>query len=95
MDEFEALVHSVGENSVDYIGKDALKLLTVTGDPQSMAARVEICLEDNSWAEQTRVIDRMIEIRTMFLDELSIDYVFVDEDNCTRSAARRSDYSYA
>lgn len=94
MDEFGALVHSLGEHSVDYIGKDRLKLLTVSGDPHSMSARVEICLQDNSWEEQTFVIDKMVEIRTMFLNELSIDYVFVDEDNCTRASAERSDYAY-
>lgn len=88
-------MNSLGEHAVSYIGGNALRALTVTGDPQSMSARVEICLIENTWAEQTRVIDKMIDLRTMFLNELSIDYVFVDEDQSTADATKRSDYSYA
>lgn len=95
MDDFEALIHSLGEHSVDYIGKDRLRQLVVFGDALSETARIEICLTENTWSEQTRVIERMLELRAMFLDELSLDYLFVDEDNCTRTAAERSDYCFA
>lgn len=93
MDDFEALISSLGEHSVDYIGKDNLRQLAVFGDPGNLSARIEICLEENSWAEQTRAIDRMLELRRMFLDEISIDYAFLNEDSCSSTVAERSDYS--
>lgn len=80
MNEFQAIVHSLGENIVDCIGKDHLQQVTVFGDDRSGTAEVEIGLADFTWPEQERAIDRMVEIRAMFLDELSISYHFVEPD---------------
>lgn len=95
MDEFEAVIHSLGEHAVDYLGKDQLRQLAVFGDPLTGSARIEIVLAENSWDEQTRAIDKMLELRLMFLEELSFEYDFLSEDSCTPVMAERSDYSYA
>jgi hypothetical protein len=87
VDDFQALMHSLGEHAVDYIGKDSLRRLDVFGDEADGAAYIEICLEENSWDERSRAIDKMLEIREMFLDEVSIEYRFIDEDSSTVEAA--------
>lgn len=97
MEDFDALVQSLGESTVDYLGKDRLRQLQIMADHVTGTANIEICLEDNTWESQTRAIERMIEIRDMFLDEISISYVFVDEDTCMekRSHAHAPEYSFA
>jgi hypothetical protein len=97
MDEFDALISSLGESIVAYVGRDNLRRLDVFGDEDDSTARVEICLEDNSWGQQSHAIDKMIELRAMFLDELSLEYRFVEEDRSTASSAhaRHSQFSLA
>lgn len=95
MDEFGALVHSLGEHIVDYIGKDHLSRLYIYGDESDASAFVEIFLENDTWEEQTRAVDKMIELRQMFLDDVSIDYRFLDADTDAEEAAnaRRVDFA--
>lgn len=100
VDDFKALISSLGESTVGYIGADNLQSLHVRGHEADGTAFVEICLAENSWDEQSRVIDTMLEIREMFFDELSIEYRFIDEDSSTREAAdaherRSTSYSMA
>lgn len=97
MNEFAALISSLGESAVAYIGKDHLHRLDVYSDPTDGTAFLEIFLQDDSWAEQSRAIDKMIEIRGMFMDELSIEYRFVEEDSSTAesAAARETAFSMA
>lgn len=83
MDDFDALVHSLGEHSVSYLRRD-LKLaqLSVFGDQLTGSAFVEIVLSHPTWEERGTAIDRMIEIREMFLDEISISYAIHDDEDC-------------
>ena len=95
MNEFEALIHSLGEHLVITLGRDNLRRLDVFGDATDEAAYVEIVLADQSWASMSDAVDKMIEVREMFIDEISLDYRFASEDSETRASAqaRRSDYS--
>ncbi len=95
MDEFEATITSLGEHAVDYIGRQNLRQLAVFGDHHNSSADIQICLAVNDWASQTAAIDKMIELRAMFISELSIQYHFIEEDNYTPTAATRSDFTYA
>lgn len=95
MDAFPALVQSLGEHAVAYIGKERLLALNVFGDPTDMSAEVEIYLRDNSWDEQTRAIDLMIELREMYLDELAISYRFAERDSETAEATAAAGPAFA
>lgn len=95
MTDFGALIQSLGEHAVDAIGKPNLEQLTVHGDVANESAEVEICLIDNTWDEQTRVIDLMIDLRLMFMDEISVSYRFTELDSCSAAVARRSQFAYA
>ncbi|WP_340539424.1 hypothetical protein [Nocardioides sp. GXZ039] len=95
MDDFQALISSLGESVVTYVGKDRLQSLYVFGDPGDMAAAIELGLAENTWEFQQHAIDKLIEIREMFLDEVSISYRFVtpDSSSAEATAARQPDFS--
>lgn len=97
MNDFQAMVTSMMENAVDYIGKSRLLRLSVEADPGAGSAQIEIVLQDNSWASQSLAIDRMIELRSMFLDELSFEYAFLEADEAddAEHVQRRPELSYA
>lgn len=94
MEDFPALIHSLGEHAVSYIGRDLLRGLVVAGDPDNGSAEVEILLEDNTWENQSHAVDRMIELRTMFLDEISISYSFSSGEMVNDSEARHAASNY-
>lgn len=87
MDEFGALIHSLGEHTVTYLGKDNLSRLDIFGDDVQGTAYIEIALANNTWPAQAAAVDKMLEVREMFFDELSIDYRFISEDSETRESA--------
>lgn len=80
-----------------YLGKDNLRRLDVFGDETDGAAHIEIGLVQNDWSNQSAAIDKMLEIREMFLNEMSINYRFIDEDSDTAESAhaRRTMYVHA
>lgn len=95
MNEFEALIHSLGEHAVSYLGRDALVGLYAFGDAVDQAAQIEIYLKNNSWDEQARAIDAMIRLRELFFDDLAIQYRFAEVDSETVDAARARGSLYA
>lgn len=97
MDDFQALISSLGESTVTYVGKDKLATLTVFGDPADMTAAIELGLLENSWELQEHAIDKMLEIREMFMDDVAISYRFISPDSSTdeATAAREPDFCMA
>lgn len=98
MTPFQALLRSLLENSVDYIRRDVdLHALRVSGDELTQSAHIEICLAKDTWGEQQRAIDHMIEIREMFIEDVSIDYVFihVDDWSPTDTSIDRAQFVFA
>ncbi len=97
VDDFQALISSLGESTVAYLGKGNLDSLSVFGDPVDMTASIEICLRENSWERQSAAIDTMLDIRGMFLDEVSLSYRFVTPDSSSGEAlrARQPDFCMA
>lgn len=95
MEEFSALLRSLLEHSVDYIKRDVdLHAVVVTGDELTQSAHMEIVLAKDSWAEQQRAIDHMVEIREMFLTDVSIDYAFAHMDDWVKATADRNRTQY-
>ncbi len=82
MDSDQALVNSLGEYTVTAIGRSHLRTLTATYDHVNGLAHIEICLSDDSWDARAHAIDKMLEVREMFLDEVSIDYAFSSPGMC-------------
>lgn len=97
MEDFPALIHSIGEHAVSYIGRQNLAALSVAGDRVNGSAHIEIVLQDNSWTQQSRAIDKMIELRAMFMDEISLSYSFSGADvvDVPADAEHESTYCFA
>jgi hypothetical protein len=94
MDAFTALVHSLGEHAVTYIGKQNLRRLDIFGDERDGTAFMEVFLQENTWEQQTAAIDKINELRDIFFDELSIDFRFMSEDSSTAEAAHARQPSF-
>ena len=90
MNDFSALVHSLGEHIVGRIGKENLASVTVAGDELTETAEVTISLIEETWAAEERAVDVMVELRQLFMDDLSFDYRFVSRDAATRSASTKA-----
>lgn len=78
--EFEALGQSVLAQVVAYIGETNLRSAAVTGHLQSLCVEVELQLRKDTWEAQSQAIDKMIEVRELFLGEVSLDYWFVSHN---------------
>ncbi|GAA1434405.1 hypothetical protein GCM10009616_28750 [Microlunatus lacustris] len=96
MTEFEALVRSLGEHLVSYIGKDHLRRLSVSIDEATLSATADICLASDDFSMVMEAIERVGEVRLMFMDELSFDYVLSGPEDCSpRSTSRQRDLVFA
>lgn len=82
MDEFEAMVNSLGETLVSYIGKDHLRRLSINIDPATYSADVEVCLTSDDFEAVMFAIERIGQVRQIFMDELSFDYVLTSPEAC-------------
>lgn len=80
--EEDALYRSLLETVVDFIGQDHISQVTVEADLYTGAAQVSICLLEESWDTVTHAIERMGQVRMMFMDELSIEYSLTSDEHC-------------
>ena len=90
VNEFEATIHSLGEHVVDTLGRDNLDQVLVSADELTETAEITISLRRPTWAEQSRAIDRMVELRLLFMDDLSFDYRFVDTGDVTHASTTKA-----
>lgn len=90
LDSVSSLTQSIGEHSVDSIGRDRLLSLKVLFDSRDSRCKVSFVLADNSDAEQLRAIDRLLDIQMLFLDEASIEFCIEDESSLEKSSSRHS-----
>ena len=90
VNEFEAVIHSMGEHVVSYLGRDNVRAVTIWGDELSGSADISIVLAEDSWAAEERAIDRMVEVREMFLDDIAIDYRFDAEGSGSRVGSTKA-----
>lgn len=91
MNEFEALIHSLGENVFDYLrsARIGMTRLTVESDELTETAHVVIQLEQRTWDVESRAIETLLELREMFLDDISFDYEFIESDEDRTDDATR------
>lgn len=97
MDEFTATIHSLGEHIVDGIGRDELKHVLVSGDELTSSVEITIVLSHPSWSVQQRAVDKMVELRALFLDEISFDYRFAPapEGQLTTTSTKAAQLEFA
>jgi hypothetical protein len=77
--EIQALTTSIGEFAVDTLGADNVEALQVIVNPREMCAFVTVSLSDSSDDSQRRAIGNLLEVEKVYADDLTIEFVFVDE----------------
>jgi len=85
---FEVIIDALGSYAVSFIPD--VHLVRIYSDDQDRTAHLEICLHDGSWERQSAAIDSMVEIRAMYLNELSISYEFDTETDDELSESARA-----
>lgn len=78
MDDFQATIHSLLEQVKMYVGTDHLSRVVVESREGSGIATVYMVLRDETWAEQERAIDKMLEVQSIFLNDIGVEYFFRD-----------------
>jgi hypothetical protein len=79
LDEIQALTTSIGEFSLDTIGKSKLRGLRVTLDPRSLNAEMVIVLKKNTDSQQKSVLRSLFEVERVFADDAVLSYHFADD----------------
>lgn len=68
------IIDSLGNYSVSMLeGVHEVRILV---DEDDRTAHMELCLRSDTWGNRERVVDQMVEIREMFIDDVSISYSF-------------------
>ncbi len=86
MTEFEILMESLGTATVGHLHRHGLRSLVVYGHPTSGEAHIDVDLEDDSWSTRREALKSLLEVRLLFLDELSIDFSFGRDEDFTVDA---------
>lgn len=81
--EFQALITSLGESLVAYIGKDVIESLSVVGNEKSNLASVVIVPIHHVPKVYDQIIDGVIDVRGMFMKDIQFDYFISDTDEST------------
>ncbi|WP_298589494.1 hypothetical protein [uncultured Kocuria sp.] len=79
--ELRALVTSIGEQTLLYLGKDNLTAARVTLDPKIEAATVEVALEESTPANRQRAFTKFIEVIDLFDDEVDLMLRIADHES--------------
>lgn len=96
LDEFQALTTSIGEYTVDTLGRENLAGLQVWLNPREGSAFMSIALQDSSDIAQRRAIAELFDIERCYSDDVALTYVFVSEiSESTDAMAEAPQYSYA
>lgn len=94
MTEFEAAIDSLGIWSVNNL--PGVELVRLTADESDRTVDMEIRLTHDTWNTRERVIDRMIDVRVMYLSDFSIAYRFIDiggNERMTQAGTRALEFA--
>lgn len=95
-DELQALVISIGEHSLNAIGRENVRALDLRLDPRTNEASMRIVLSDNSDPAQMQALQSLFEVELLFTDEAVLSFAFAQELDEQRATARAiPQFSYA
>jgi len=96
LNDLQALTTSIGEYTLDTIGRESVKGLQVMIESIDHQGRVSVALKDNSDAEQKRVLRELFEIEQLYFDEAALSFSFVENlDDVTATEVSAPVFSYA
>lgn len=94
MTEFEAAIDSLGIWSVNNL--PGVEFVRLTADESDRTVDMEIRLSHDTWNAREKVIERMIDVRAMYLSDFSIAYKFIGidgDETMTQAGARALEFA--
>ena len=73
-DDFGVIIDSLGNMALSWV--PGVESVHIYPDAEQGTATLEVCLRTDEWQVREAAVDKMVELRSMFIDELSIDYRF-------------------
>jgi hypothetical protein len=83
-DRWDVLIDSLGNQCIAYLGRADVEKVDIRSQAAEGSAHIEITLRKDSWDNRSLAVETMVDIREMFMDDLSFDYRFVDGDEATQ-----------
>lgn len=74
MDDF--LVTSLGEQCVAYFGNEYADAIWIITDDRQLTAKVFVSLKEDTAEHRAAVAETFPDLRRLFIDELSLEFVF-------------------
>ncbi len=75
-DEFSLIIDSLGNLALSWVPD--VQAIRIYPDPVQGVACMEVCLRHDTWEQRERAVDKLVELRSMFIDDLSLSYRFTD-----------------
>ncbi len=75
-DDFDVIIDSLGNMTLSWVPE--AESVRIYPDAELGTATVEVCLRTDDWRVHEAAVDKMVELRGLFIDELSMDYRFTD-----------------
>lgn len=95
-DANQALTQSIGEHSVQALGRSHISELSVVLSNIDMTCRVVVALEKNTDKEQRRALNKLFEVQELFFDEVAMSFDFGTENDLpTAHLSSQRQYSFA
>lgn len=92
-DEFDVIIDSLGNMTLSWVPQ--AESVCIYPDAEQGTAVVEICLSTDDWQVHEAAVDKMVELRGMFIDDLSMDYRFTHGVADCRTSERPGARQYA
>lgn len=70
------IIESLGNMALAWVPE--AQQITIYPDADAGSALVEVCLRRDDWQLREAAIDKMVELRSMFIDDLALSYRFSD-----------------
>lgn len=86
-EDFQVIIDSLGNASLSFLSSSGVRLVRIYSDPDDQTAEVEICLAEDTWEKRNRAIHGMVELREMFMEDLSLEYRFIRCEDADESEA--------
>ena len=80
-DDWDVVIESLGTSCLGYLGSADVRGVRIWLQPLEGSAHIEIALGDDSVENRSRAVEAMVDVRELFIDDLSFDYRFVSADD--------------
>ena len=80
------VIESLGNASLSFLASAGVHSIRNSNVPADATAHMEICLIEDTWEKRARAIHSMVELREMFMDDVSLEYHFVTPEECGATA---------